>query len=204
MTKHKITRKEFETYQPKDNTFLRKMAKHLEPPEDTPKDTENLVLTSGTYFDPSPDDDHEAHIQKHLNAKASLQDKVLRGSAPASRLHVLESHIEAHKIFKGEVKTDAPEPADVPQGDNLDSEALQKIYDRYARVYSGKWIAKALTAWKSGDFEDAEYAFQKSRDGFQEEKSPQEWNTLETWRVAAEKKLSNESEPAKPDKTSEK
>jgi len=70
---------------------------------------------------------------------------------------------------------------------------LQSIYDKYARVYSGKLIAAAIKSWKEGDFESAEYNFQKSRDGFQRAKNPTEWNALEAWRIAAEKKIAGQT-----------
>jgi hypothetical protein len=185
---------------PKDGAF-QKLYKKIQP--DTMKKSfkdefgnENDLLRKGQYFNPNPDDDHDAHITMHMMEKSAIQQKVFRRLAPAESLMAIERHIEDHRVFKAEKKSQPAPVAEVPEHEteSLDTESLKSIYNQFARVYSGEWIAKGLTAWKAGQFEQAEFAFQMARDGFQKDKNPTEWKTLEAWRKASDKKGNNNGE----------
>lgn len=55
------------------------------------------ILTGETGIVVGPNDDHATHVQAHLNQKAGLIQKVLRGVADGSTLTELENHIAAHR-----------------------------------------------------------------------------------------------------------
>lgn len=55
------------------------------------------ILTGETGIVVGANDDHATHVKAHLNQKAGLIQKVLRGVADGKTLTELENHIAAHR-----------------------------------------------------------------------------------------------------------
>lgn len=84
----------------KDSMYDRMLRKTQIPDEVVPvvKDEELAALAAGQPWEVADDDDHVAHLRRHLNDKAVVLGKALRGNQQAQKsLTALEAHINAHR-----------------------------------------------------------------------------------------------------------
>ncbi len=107
------------------------------------------------------------------NCGCELED----GKCPecdAEKKSVVENEEEVLQIEKGQTIIE-----------KADQACMKKIWGEYYKYYSGKWIATAMKLYNSGKYNEAGQAFTKARDGFQENKNPNEFKCLDAWATDA-------------------
>lgn len=85
----------------RDSALERRLHRLDAPAEEPAPKDELAAIKAGQPVTASPEDDHTAHLVRHLNEKAAMQNKVLRGTVPAQQLTALEAHIEEHRQARG-------------------------------------------------------------------------------------------------------
>lgn len=62
-----------------------------------------------------------------------------------------------------------------------DKACMKSLWQQYYKYYSGKWLATANKLMNEKKYPQAAKAFEKARDGFQEDKNPKEFACLDSW-----------------------